>query len=151
MLLAIGSHAGAEVIDRVVAYVDTEAITLSELDEAFEKTKEMSPGAARSEVLGTMINRRLLLREARRLRLEAPDEDRLLEEYIDLKFRAFIKIKESDIEDFFEANPGEFGSSSYDEVKDQIEGYLTEKEVNYRIRRHLDDLKKNAHIKVLIE
>jgi hypothetical protein len=98
-----------------------------------------------------MINRLLLIREARRLRLEATDEDQLLDEYIDMKVRAFIKIKESAITDFYESNIAEFEDKSYAEVKGDIEAYLLEKEVNYRIRKHLDSLKEKAHIKILLE
>jgi hypothetical protein len=36
-------------------------------------------------------------------------------------------------------------------VRDEIESYLFEKEVNYRIRRHLETLKENAHIRILLE
>lgn len=141
----------AEVIDKVVAFVDTRAITLSELREAYGRTQEILPGATQREVLNTMINRVLLLREAQKLRLEAVGEDELLEEYIDLKFRVFIKIKESEIRDFYDANRAEFGNKDYDEVKRDIENYLLEKEVNYRVRRHLEDLRKEAHIKILLD
>jgi hypothetical protein len=141
----------AEVVDKVVAFVDTEAITLSEVNESHETMVQLSPGITHREVLNTMINRLLLIREARRLRLEATDEDRLLDEYIDMKVRAFIKIKESAITDFYESNIAEFEDKSYAEVKDDIEAYLLEKEVNYRIRKHLDSLKEKAHIKILLE
>lgn len=141
----------AEVIDTVVAFVDTNAITLSEFREVYERTREVLPEASRLDVLNTMINRVLLLREARKLRIEAVDEDELLSEYIDLKFRVFIKIKDSEIKDFYEANPTEFGEGDYDEVKGDIEKYLLEKEVNYRVRRHLEDLRKEAHIEILLD
>lgn len=150
VLCTLGTPADAEVIDKVVAFVDTEAITLSELRNTYEKTRELNPDVTELEVLHTMINRILLLREARNLRLEAADEDQLMNEYIDLKFRAFIKIKGSDVRDFFDTNRKEFGDASYEEVKDDIESYLLEKEVNYRIRQHLEDLRKKARIKVLL-
>jgi hypothetical protein len=112
---------------------------------------DFSPDITKHEALETMINRELLLREARRLRLEAPDDDALLEDYIDMKVRAFIKIKEADIREFYGDNTAEFGMKSYDEVKDDIEAYLVEKEVNYRIKRHLDSLKERAHIEILLK
>jgi hypothetical protein len=143
--------AGAEVVDKVVAFVDTEAITLSELNEAHETMTQLSPGITHREVLNTMINRLLLIQEARRLRLEVTDEERLLDEYIDMKVRAFIKIKESAIIDFYESNIANFENKSYAEVKDEIGAYLLEKEVNYRIKQHLDSLEEKAHIKILLE
>ncbi len=150
-LILFAFHARAEVIDKVVAFIDTEAITLSELRDTHEKTLKLSPDITEQEVLATMINRVLLLREARRLRLEAPDEDQLLEEYIDLKVRAFIKIKESDIRDVYASNIGEFGGKDYTGVKDDIEAYLFEKEVNYRIRRHLEGLREKTYVRVLLQ
>ncbi|MGD2081032.1 MAG: hypothetical protein PVJ36_07880, partial [Nitrospirota bacterium] len=87
----------------------------------------------------------------RKLRLDAVDEDELLEEYIDLKFRVFINIKESEIRDFYDSHEEEFAGRSYDEVEGEIESYLLEKEINYRIRRHLEDLRKEAHIKILLK
>jgi len=148
-LLALGAR--AEVIDKVVAYVDDEAITLSELEHVHSAMVRLSPSITMREALGTMINRTLLLREARRLRLEAPSDDYLLDDYIDMKVRAFIKIKESDIKEYYDNNRAQFGDKSYAEVKGDIESYLFEKEVNYRIRRLLETLKENAHIRVLLD
>jgi hypothetical protein len=150
-LCLLAAPARAEVIDTVVAFVDTRAITLSEFREAYGRTQEVLPGATGHEVLNTMINRVLLLREARKLRLDAVDEDELLEEYIDLKFRVFINIKESEIRDFYDSHEEEFAGRSYDEVEGEIESYLLEKEINSRIRRHLEDLRKEAHIKILLK
>ncbi len=150
-LILFALQARAEVIDKVVAFIDTEAITLSELRDTYEKTLKLSPDITEQEVLATMINRVLLLREARRLRLEAPDEDQLLEEYIDLKVRAFTNIKESDIRGVYASNIEEFGGKNYADVKDDIEAYLLEKEVNYRIRRHLEGLREKAYVRVLLE
>lgn len=143
--------ASAEVLDKVVAYVDTEAITLSELNETYEIMNQLSPGITRREVLDTMINRVLLIREARKLRLELADEDQLLNEYIELKIRSFINIKESDVLDFYQSNISDFKNKPYSDVKEEIEAYLREKEVNFRIKQHLDSLKENADIKILSE
>ena len=90
----------AEIRDRVVAFVDNTAITLSELEETYADTLRVTPNITRDEVLNTMVNRVLLLREAKKIRLEAPSEDELLKEYIDLKIRAFIRIKEEEIDRF---------------------------------------------------
>lgn len=143
--------AGAEILDKVVAYVDTEAITLSELNETSEIMNQLSPGITRREVLNTMINRLLLIREARKLRLDITNEDQLLNEYIELKVRSFININESDVLDFYKSNITDFGDRPYAEVKEEIEAYLREKEVNLRIKQHLDNLKEKSHIEILLE
>lgn len=151
VLSCLVSAVSAEVIDRVVAFVDNEAITLSELKDMHEKMQTLSRDITLREVLTTMINRALLIREARDLGLEASDEDALIEEYIDLKFRTVIKIRDSEIREAYKENRAEFRDRPYDEVKDSIEAYLLEKEINYRLRRHLEDLKENAFIKILLE
>jgi hypothetical protein len=143
--------AGAEVLDKVVAFVDTEAITLTELNETHEIMNQLSPGITHREVLNTMINRLLLIREARKLRLELADEDQLLNDYIEMKVRSFINIKESVVLDFYKSNISDFENKPYAEVKEEIEAYLREKEVNFRIRQHLDSLKENTHIRILLE
>jgi parvulin-like peptidyl-prolyl isomerase len=151
IICLLGSVAGAKVIDKVVAFVDDEAITLSELEETYSAMQEISPDITKREALNTIINRQLLLREAHRLRLEAQSDDALLEDYIDMKVRAFIKVKESDIKAFYDNNTAEFGGKPFSEVRDEIEAYLQEKEVNYEIRRHLDALKEKAHIEILLD
>ncbi|MDP2167759.1 MAG: hypothetical protein Q8J64_05430 [Thermodesulfovibrionales bacterium] len=151
LLVFASSSLQAEVIDRVAAFVDNEAITLSELEESFKKNAAVEPGITRSEALNTIINRTLLLREAKKLRMEARDEETLLREYIDLKVRAFIRIRESDIEAFYKKNNKEFKGLKLGEVKEKIETYLREKKVNQSLRHHIESLKAGSQIKILYE
>ncbi len=141
-------HCTAEVIDRVVAFVDDKAITLSELEENYRDSVKLKPEIRREEVLNTLINRALLLREAKKLRIEAPSKDEIIHEYIELKLRTFIKITEEDIKDFYERNTKEFGKTELDDVRDKIEDYLIEKEVNLRLKKHIEDLRSKAYIKI---
>lgn len=145
------SFCSAELIDRVVAFVDDRAIILSELNENYKDTLKLKPDIKKEEVLNTMINRILLLREARKLRIEAPTKDEILREYIELKLKTFIKITEEDIREFYEKNRSEFGRAEFDDVRDKIEDYLVEKEVNERLKRHIEDLRSKAYIKIQLE
>ncbi|MCE5194390.1 MAG: SurA N-terminal domain-containing protein [Nitrospiraceae bacterium] len=140
--------AHSELIDRIVAFVDDRAILLSELEETYKDTKKIKSDITIEEVLNTSINRILLLREAKKLRIEAPTKDAVLQEYIELKLRTFIKVTEEDIKDFFEKNKKEFGNSPLDEVRDKIENYIIENEVNLRLKKHIEDLKSKAYIKI---
>ncbi len=63
-LFPVYSH--AEVLDRIVAIVDDDVILSSELEEAFMKAGE---GIKRSMVLDDMINRSLLLKQAKKFRI----------------------------------------------------------------------------------
>jgi outer membrane protein assembly factor BamA len=90
----VSGNSGARhkvITDRVVAFVDNTAITLSEFEDVYSNSLMATPGITKEEVLDTMVNRLLLIRKANRPRLEASSEDELLEEYIDLNLRPFIK------------------------------------------------------------
>ncbi|MBI4689098.1 MAG: hypothetical protein HY754_02335 [Nitrospirae bacterium] len=141
----------AELIDRVVAFVDDRAITLSELEDNYRDTAKLRPDIKKEDVLNTMINRILLLREARKLRIESPAEDEMIREYIDLKLKTAIRITEKDIRDFYEKNKREFGKAEFDVVRDGIKNYLVEKEVNERLKTHIEELRSKAYVKIQLD
>jgi len=142
------SFCTAEIKDRVVAFVDNTAITLSELEETYVETIRVNPNITRDEVLHTMVNRLLLLREAKKLRLEALSDDALMKEYIDLKIRPLIKIKEEEVTDFYQRHPEDFQGRDFEAVREEIEKYLIEKEMNQRLKREIEELKQKAYIKM---
>ena len=138
----------AVISDRVVAFVDDQAITLSEFQEQYRNTLKVTPDVTEEDVINTMINRLLLLREARKYRIEAPSQEEIMREYIDLKVRAFIKVSETDIEEFYKKNSSGFAGRDYDDARSEIEKYLSEKELNERLKETLKELRKNAYIKI---
>jgi hypothetical protein len=141
----------AVISDRVVAFVDDQAITMSELDEQFRDTVKITPEITKGEVLDTMINRLLLLREARKYRIEAPSTDQVMHEYIDLKIRAFIRVGEAEIENFYLENKEDFGGREFNEARDEIDAYLTEKKLNERLKELIMQLRADAYIKTFLE
>lgn len=145
------SPAQAKVIEKVVAYIGNEAITMSELEAEYSRALEAKPDITEREVLETMINKRLLLREARKLMFEAPDTETLLKEYIDLKVKAFIKVDEAEILKFYEENKQELGNVQLQDVRSRIEQYLIETEVNRRLREHIAALREKSDIRVLLD
>lgn len=142
------SFLNAEIRDRVVAYVDNDAITLSELEERYAHTIEIEPDITKEEVLNTMVNRLLLLREAKNIKLEATSEDALIKEYIDLKVKVFIRIKEEEIIDFYNQHKADFQEKGLETVRDEIENVLTEKALNEHLKSHIEELKKKACVKI---
>ena len=148
LLFALSSSLFAGIRDRVVAYVDNNVITLSELEERYSHTLEITPDITKDEVLHTMVNRLLLLREAKKIKLEAPSEDELLKEYIDLKVRAFIRIKEEEIVDFYNQHKADFQEKELEMVREEIENVLTEKALNESLKSHIEDLKEKACVKI---
>lgn len=148
LLLALSSSLFADIRDRVVAFVENDAITLSELEDQYDNTIQITPDITKEEVLNTMVNRLLLLREARKIKLEAVTEDALLQEYIDLKIRAFIRVNEEEIVDFYEKHIGDFQENELETVREEIENVLLEKALNERLKSHINELKEKACVKI---
>ncbi len=142
------SYVMGEIKDSVVAYVDNIAITCSELKEKYDDMQKLSPDITKEEVINTMINRLLLVREAKKIGLEASSEDELIKTYIELKIRAFIRIKEDELKKFYETNIDNFYDKEFEEVRDEIESYLIEKELNNRLKKHIDEMREIACIKI---
>lgn len=141
----------AAISDRVIAFVDDHAITQSELQESFKTANALSSGITHQEVLNTMINRVILLKEAKKYRIEAPTLDEVLKEYIDLKIRAFIRVNDADIEKFYNANMQNFQGKGYEDVRDEIDLFLTEKELNERLKETLSELRKKTYIRIYLD
>jgi hypothetical protein len=141
----------AAISDRVIAFVDDEAITRSELEEQHSIMKGLSSEITEKEVLNTMINRIIIMREARKYRIEASSPDEMMHEFIDLKVRAFIRVPDAEIERYYNESGGTSSGREYDEIRDEIEQYLTEKKLNIRLKETLDELKKSAYIKIQLE
>lgn len=148
VLLLYCSKSYAEVIDKVVAYVDDSAITLSEFQESYLKIKETVEGITGEDVLNSMINNLLLVKEAKKMRLEAPTDEDLLQDYIDIKIKSRIFIKEEEIQKFYNEHFDEFKGRDYLTVRDEIERYLFELETNKQLKMHLDELRANTEIRI---
>lgn len=147
-VLLFAGYSSAKVLNRVVAYVDEAAITLSEFQENSQKIKKTLSDISDEDVLNSMINSLLLLKEAGKMRLEAPTKDEILKDFIDIKIKSSIIIKEEDIERFYREHRDDFKGKNYIAVRDEIEKYLFELETNKQLKKYLDELKANAEIKI---
>ncbi len=145
------AYCHARVIEGVAAFVDDAAITLGELNENYEKVKKAKPDTAKEEILSTMINRLLLINEVKKMKIDAKTDEDMLNEYIDLKIRSVVRISEADVEDFYNKNPSEFKDASFEMVRGRIESYLTELEINKKLKKHIEDLKAKAYVKIIRE
>jgi len=148
LLLTLCPSPSSAIKDRVVAFVDNTAITLSELDEVYTESLKHTPDITKEEVLNTLVNRLLLLREAKKLRLEAASEEKLLQEHIDLKIRPHIRIKEEEISDFYQKHINDFQGKEFEAVREEIEHYLAERELNQLLKNYINELRKKAYIKI---
>lgn len=155
MIFMLGAAAprlcSAELIDRVVAYVDDHAITYSEFRDKFEKLKKALPAITEEEAVHSMINNLLLLEQAHKMRLEGPSEDDLVREYVDIRIKSRVFIKEDQLTAYFAEHRKEFGGKDYISVRDEIEKYLSELEINKQLKDHLQDLRKQANIVIQLK
>jgi hypothetical protein len=151
LCLLLSSLCYAEVIDRVVAYVDDAAITLSDFREMQKAMKKALPSITDEDVLNSMINSLILLKEGRRMRLEAPSKDEIVRAYIEIRIKSPLIVKEVEIEKFYREHREEFKEKEYIAVRDEIERYLFELETNRQLKRHLEELKANASVKIQLK
>lgn len=149
LLLTTFSH--AEVLDRVVAIVDDEAIMLSEFNEVFQKAENSKKGITEEEILDGLINRILLLKQAKKFGLTGKDDNTLINEYIDRRLKAFIRIPFDEIELFYIKNKGSFKGKKFYDIRDEIEEYLIEEELNHRLIKHIQELREKAYIKIQLK
>ncbi|MBF0317241.1 MAG: hypothetical protein HQL04_03625 [Nitrospirae bacterium] len=145
LLALIASSAGAELrlADRVVAFVNETAITLSEFNEFHQSTPDMT----NDEAIRVMINRLLLKKEALKLKLSGTD-DELIQQYIDLKIKSPVIIKNEDIERYYNENKDGLKGAEIEDVRDDIEKLLIEEEITVRLDSALRELSKKSYVKI---
>jgi hypothetical protein len=113
--------------------------------------KERLSDLSDEEVINSMINRIVLIKEAKKLRFEASTDDDLLKEYVDFKIRSLILIKEEAINEFYREHADGFKGQDYLSVRDEIEHYLTEEETNRELKKHLAELREKAEIRIQLQ
>ncbi|MFQ3573320.1 MAG: hypothetical protein SNJ53_01655 [Thermodesulfovibrionales bacterium] len=150
-ILIIPTLAWAEIIDRVVAYVDDHAITLYDLKEARKDYKKNNIDIDDKKLIESIINKTLLYKEAKKMRLEASEGKDPINEYIDIKIRSLIFVKEEDIQRFYNENKDRFLEMPLSFAKDKIEQYLIEREVNNQLKRHIQDLRQRSNIVINVD
>ena len=141
----------AEVIDRVVAYVDDRAITYSDFRDKFKKLREVVPAISEEETINSMINTLLLLEQARKMRLEAASDDDLVKEYIDIRIKSRVFVKEDQLTTYFNEHKKDFGGRDYLSVRDELEKYLSELEINRQLKNHLEELRRQSNIVIQLK
>jgi hypothetical protein len=153
--LSLVTVVNADVLDRVAAIVDDEIILLSEVEEGYQKTLDSGIDIKKEDVLDSLINRILLLKQARRFTIEhasvvqsTDNENALIKEYIDRNLKSFIRIPLEEIELFYKRNKENFKGKDFYDVREEIEAYLIEAELNKRLILHIEGLRKEAYIKI---
>jgi isopentenyl diphosphate isomerase/L-lactate dehydrogenase-like FMN-dependent dehydrogenase len=141
----------AELIDRVIAYVDDRAITYSEFEERYKKIRQAVPDITEEEALNSMVNALLLLQRAKKMRLEAPNEDDLIKEYLDITIKSRIVLKEEKMLEYYNNNRHSFGDREFSAVRPEIEKYMLELETNMQLKEHLKELRRQSNIVIQLK
>lgn len=145
----------SEVLERIVAIVNNKVILLSEHEEALEAVRKYDQKVTEDVVLDEMINRILILEQAKRLSLgstsdsaENADDNKLITEYIERRIKALIHIPIDEIESYYKNNRGRFAEKEFYEVKDEIEDYMVKGELKRKIAEHVEELRNKAYIRI---
>lgn len=142
---------GAEkVLDRTVAVVNGDPILLSELEARYALAVKLAPGITQAQVLKTMINRDLLLRQARKIFPSSVSDGQAIRQFTDFRIEAFVVVPEKAVMDYYEENKARMGGTPYEQVRGQIERILREKEINKRLLDYIQALRQKADIRVFL-
>jgi hypothetical protein len=139
-----------KVLDRVVASIDDMAITESEFNRKYAQLLKIDKDIDRLQALNAIVNRELLLKDAQKYRIEG-DEDEVMRQYIDLKFRALIMISDKDSEQYYNDHKDEFKGQAYEDVRNDIIKYLTEQQVNEKLKKQIEKLRRTAIIRIMLD
>jgi len=146
--IILASICYCEIVDRILAYVENQAITLRDFELFSTDIKKRIPDIKNDEIVELLINRTLLIRKAKEIYFEGKDEE-IINNYIDLKIRSKIIVPESKIRDYYEEHKNIFKDKAYSSVRDEIEKYLFERELNIKLKKHIKELRETSEIKIV--
>ena len=139
--------ASGDTIDRIVAIVDSHAITERELNAMHGL---QARGGDKADTLEEMINRYLILREAKLLRIEGEDSDEVFGKYISLKVRTLISVTDGEARRYYWRHKNDFGSAGFDAVKGEIKAIIEDRKTAEKLSTLLKELRSKAEIIVLV-
>lgn len=138
-----------ELIDRSLIINEAEKFGMTkapdaEITEALEEIKKAYPTEAEFEktLSGWGMNTEDLV-------LYIKEQITVLK-FIDQRVRFFVKISDEEINKFYKEKKSSFENKSLDEVKEEIEAYLTEEEVARQLEEYVKKLRAKAEIRINI-
>lgn len=156
--ISLTAVTNAEVLERIVAIINDDIILLSEFQATYQLARKTDEAVSEEMVLDEMINRRLLLNEAKKhwvgrsYKSKKPvDSTAVIKEYIDTRIKAFIHIPYEAIQDYYESNRHLFADKEFYDARDEIEDHLIDKELDVTLRAHIEELRAKAYIRVQLK
>ncbi len=138
----------ARMIDRVVAFVDDEAITYVDLMDFINRMNSKGIKVKEKEAISTLVNRKLLIKDALRLKLEAENDDELIDKYINIKIRPFVLVREEEVRGYYNKHKEKLSGVSYQRIRRKIMKLIFEKKLNRAITARLKELRKRHVVKI---
>jgi len=136
----------AKIIEKVVAYVQDEAITLSEVCDYWKTLKQIHKNVSLHDALEGLLNRKMLLYKAKQLNLIAKTDDELIELYIRFTIKPKIKISKQQVRDYYNKYYRKLKGTTLFEIQDKIVRILYEKETNRLLKNHLTQLREELNV-----
>jgi hypothetical protein len=154
VITAVSSHCHAGLLERVVAVVNDDVILHTELQEAVRISEASGDRGAEQEILEKMIERKLVLEQAKVFRLahdtydeEEREAQKLIDGYVESRIKPFIHVSFEEIENYHAARGEDFGGRNVYESWDDIENILRNEKLEAKLEEHVAALKKNAYIR----
>lgn len=156
IILLSGNAGHSEILDRVVAIVNNEIILLTEFRKEIERVLSEGNEMTDHEVLQGMIKHALILEEAKKY-LTSGNYDitnknqKLIEEYIEKRIKAFIHIPFEDIERYYQENKNNFNGKDLYGAWDEIEQIIKREKLKTKLNEHINLLMKKAYIRIQLK
>ncbi|MBF0541986.1 MAG: hypothetical protein HQK91_11120 [Nitrospirae bacterium] len=141
----------AELIDRVVAFVDDDVITLRELDNQYENLHSKDNTVTKEMTLNTMVNQLLIEKDAVRRRITGTTKEDTINKYINLYVKSQIFIKDKDIDYYYNENINNLKGQNIKDIRDKINEILTEKQINVKLWELINNLKNKSYVKIQLD
>jgi hypothetical protein len=158
VIMAVGNNCYAEMVERVVAIVNDDVILHTELMEVLRKSKASGDSSSEKEILEKMIERKLVLQQVKRFRLDnatyGEDEreaQKLINGYVESRIKALIHVSFKEIENYYEAKQDDFGGKDLYESWDEIENILRNQKLTARRHEHIALLRNKAYIRIQLD
>ncbi len=144
--MLIVSASGAKIIEKVVAYVEDEAITLTDLCQYWKSIREIQPEITLKDALEAMLNRKMILHRTRQLNLTADSEDELIDLYIRFTIRPKVSVTKQQVRQYYFQHRDKLKGLPIERVQEQIIQILYEKKTNELLKQHLRELSKELSV-----
>jgi len=154
LVTALQGLCDSELIERVVAVIGNDVILYSELKGALIHARARGEAPSEGEMLERLIDRRLILIEARKFRIggkryytDTEEESAIIDEYIKNRIKVMIQISFDEIERYYNDHRERFKGREIYEVWNEIEDILRTEKTEEAIKEYIDSLKKRSLIR----